>query len=645
MLRRGVALAGFLALLAGAGTQEALAHAGLQLTDPPAGARLDVPPAEVKLSFSERPAATLSEIHVLDSAGAAHETGPPRALPGNALAVGVSKLGLGVYTVSWRTVSAVDGHATAGAFTFGVRVTPNAESLSTVSSSPSPSVLELVARWLLLAGLAALLGVVVADLAAFGAPGGGSLATIGWILAIVGVLALSEAQQRTTGASLRELLDTSVGRALVWRTVLLYVAGAGLLVARWGPARARLAAMAGAGAAVLAAIAVHVAAGHAGAGSPRALAIATQWGHFAAVGMWLGGLAALLLFVRGAATHDKGAAVRRFSRIAAFGLVVVAVTGVVRGVEELSAWSELATTGYGRAVLAKALLLVGIAALGALNRRRSVPVAASNLGRLRRTSRFELGLAAAALAVAALLGTISPPADAQPPAPGLSAEGADFATTTRVKLEAASARPGPNRFAVDVRDSDTADPIRARRVTLRFIPLDDPGVPATSLRLIRTPDGTYVGSGANLAFDGRWRVAVLVERGGDSVEVPLELETRSEPPFVSTLAIPGRPPAYTVDVEGKGAIRIWPQPAQPGPSKVYVTCYDLLADVRRIETITVTIAAGAGPTRRLLVRRLGPGRFVAAAELAEGENTIGVVASAPDGTRLRATVDLDVDRG
>ena len=46
-------------------------------------------------------------------------------------------------------------------------------------------------------------------------------------------------------------------------------------------------------------------------------------------------------------------------------------------------------------------------------------------------------------------------------------------------------------------------------------------------------EDSYVGSGANLAFDGRWRVNVLIERAGDSVEVPLEVETRIKPRWVS----------------------------------------------------------------------------------------------------------------
>src|SRR5215208_1057949 len=247
-----------------------------------------------------------------------------------------------------------------------------------------------------------------------------------------------------------------------------------------------------AGLAALAAIGVHVSAGHAAAGDSTGVSIAFQWTHFAAIGIWIGGLAALLLGVRGGPSEAKAAAVRRFSTVAAAGLLVVVVTGVVRAVEELGSWGELWSSGYGRAVAAKSVLLLAIAGFGALNRWGSVPGAGFDLGPLRRTSRGELALAAAALGVAAVLGTLSPPAAGLPPL-GITVSGADFATTVRVDLETASAQPGANRFVVRAIDYDSDEPVRARRVSLRFRPLDDPGVPATTLDLVRAPDRSYVG--------------------------------------------------------------------------------------------------------------------------------------------------------
>src|SRR5205085_6927609 len=134
-----------------------------------------------------------------------------------------------------------------------------------------------------------------------------------------------------------------------------------------------------------------------------------QAAHFAVAGVWIGGLAALLIGIRGAPSAEKAAAIRRFSIIAAAGLALVVVTGIVRAISELRGWDELVTTGYGRAVLAKLLLVGMIAAVAARNRRSAVPSVGTDVTPLRRGARVEPTLAAAALWVAALLGTLAPP--------------------------------------------------------------------------------------------------------------------------------------------------------------------------------------------------------------------------------------------
>jgi hypothetical protein len=262
---------------------------------------------------------------------------------------------------------------------------------------------------------------------------------------------------------------------------------------------------------------------------------------------------------------------------------------------------------------------------------------------MRRTSSAELVLAVGAIAVAALLGSLAP-AVAGPEAapPGLSDEGSDFGTTVRVEIEAASPEPGPNRFVVQVDDYDTEEPVEAERVSLRFEPLDDPGVEETTLELKPGPEGSYVGSGSNLAFDGRWGVTVLVERAVDAVEVPLELDLPipEQPP--SVVRLPGRPPQYTVEVGSIGYIRIIVDPERAGPNEVQVTCYTVFQNLASTEQLVLTAAAGDGPTRQQPVRRLSPSRFVADVDLEAGANTIVVVATTSDGIRLRGTFALEV---
>ena len=147
---------------------------------------------------------------------------------------------------------------------------------------------------------------------------------------------------------------------------------------------------------------------------------------------------------------------------------------------------------------------------------------------------------AAALAAAAALGTLPPSAALQAGPVGIHVSGADFATTVRARLETASDQPGPNRFTLSIVDYDSRKPVSAGRVSLRFTPIDDPGVAPTLLQLTRGQDGAFGGAGANMAFDGRWQVTALIERAGDSVEVPLELEARPVwRPYVFVARVPG----------------------------------------------------------------------------------------------------------
>jgi hypothetical protein len=322
------------------------------------------------------------------------------------------------------------------------------------------------------------------------------------------------------------------------------------------------------------------------------------------------------------------------------------VTGTVRSVDELSSWGELISSGYGRAVLAKVALLMLIVGLAARNRRRSVPAAATDLSPLRRTSRLELVLAAGALATAALLGSLAPPVAGQSSAATeITASGADFGTTVRVRLTAASAEPGPNSFVVRVEDYDSKAPVRADRVRLRFTPIDDPDVDPTSLALKRGADGSYAGSGPNLEFDGRWRVAVLIERAGDAVEVPLTLDVRGPTHFVSIARVPGRPPEYTMELQGMGYVQIRPDPERAGPSKLTVYVLNVFEFQTPVRQIVLTTQAGDGPTRQQASRRLGPGWFKAGIALEEGRYRIVVVAKTNQGLRLRAPFELDIPGG
>ncbi len=638
------------ALMLGLWAADASAHAALTAATPVPGATLGAGPSAVTLTFSERPAASLSSIRVTSADGTSYQEGPPRTLRAPlALTVRLRPAQRGVYRVTFRVVSAVDGHATAGSYAFGVGVPPGSAGVLSSTSAAKTSGLEIPARLVLILGLVVLLGASVAGAAGFGGSTGSDrrLAIAASGVSIAGVLFLAIAQRRTSGSSFGDLLSTPVGHALAGRGVAILAAGTLVLVADRVP-RIRRPALVAAALATLEAMIVHVSNGHAAAGTwPHALTVAAQATHFAAAGIWFGGLAALLLGVRGEPTEAKTAAMRRFSAVALVALGVVLVTGTIRAIDELSSVGDLFSTGYGRAVLTKIALIALIAALGRRNRRRSVPAAATDLDPLRRTSIPELGLAVAALLAAAVLGALAPPVSGKPPGAGvtgLETSGTDPGGTIGVRLRTVSDQPGANRFTARVEDARSGDPVRDATVRLRFVSPDDPDVPATQLALHRSGD-EYSGSGSNLRFDGRWRVTVSVRRSTSTATVPLELYVPGPKQFVSARRVPGQDPFYSAQLGhfgDTGYIYLEPHPERPGLSRIVVTCLDPIESEVRVGSFVLTGRPAHGPTRQEPVRRIGPGKFVATVELVPGPFTVTVVAHPIGGQRQRAVFRLPV---
>jgi copper transport protein len=602
------------------------AHALLAASDPADGTRLTEAPNEVVLRFTEAPELSLSSVTLLDRTGAELDAGAPQLVPGDpaALRVSVPDLEQGVYTVTWRTVSRVDGHPSGGTFAFGIGVSPLQVAPATAPevTTPKPSPLEMTGRLVLFAGLGLLLGAAWVGALAFGdAPRGvRSIAGWAWLLGFVGLVVLAAAQQRSSGVGFGEFLPTTVGRALLYRGGAIVLAGTGLLAASLWP-RSRRAALLVAGAAAAGAMLAHVAAGHAAARGDLAWAkVMAQWAHFGAVGLWLGGLAALLIGVRGSPDASKASAVRRFSAVAAFALATVAITGLFRALNEVGSWGALFSTGYGRLVLAKVGLIGALAGLGAVNRYRNVPRAASSLQGLRKVSRGELALAVAALAAASVLATLVPPAQvpavAGPPA-ALVDTGSDFATSVRARLEVSPGLPGANQFAIEVTDYDSGEPVEAQRVAMRFSYLGGARVEQSILELRPTEEGRYRATGSNLSIGGPWGVTVLVQRGADAVEVPLEVAT-----LCTATEIPGDPPlppTHVVEVPDVGSVEGYLLPLGGSRYEVHFTFIDAQGKELGVEGQPSIVAwrPGTDPTT-LEPETLTQGHFLALARLEPG---------------------------
>jgi copper transport protein len=620
------------------------AHALLQRSLPDSGAVLQRAPEAVTMTFTEQPEPTLSVIHVLDSAGRQVDRNGAQVVPGHPeeLTVPLGPLETGAYTVAWRTVSRVDGHVTGGAFGFGIGVSPSSPPVLQ-TANPWPSALYVISRWGLYAGLSGLLGAAwVWTLAAREPPAAtqGYLWSL-WTLAAAGAVALGTAQAVDAGVSFGRLLATPLGRALWWRAVPIGAAGTMLAVAAGLPARARRIPLLILGMASLVAILTHTLASHAGAGSGpwRWPNIVDQWVHFSGVGAWTGGLAALLVAVRGAPDEDRAVAVRRFSTGAGIALGVVAVTGSLRAVDEVGSWSALLSTDFGRIVLLKIGLLIVLAALGAINRYRAVPVALRTLRGLRRVGGAELAVAAAVLAVTGLLTGLAPPSLTRGAAAAASAAVAtasDYATSVRVHLEATPGLPGINRFVAQVSDYDTRRPIQADRVSLRFTAPDRPDIGASTLGLQRARDGTYQGQGANMSLEGPWIVTAVIERQSASVEVPLAVTVRGRSQSVQTIRTPGQPTLYNIDLSGGRLLDAYLDPGKPGLNELHLTFIAGGNELPIPSPARVTVGRSEGTPMVLPVRRFGPGHFIADARVGTGDWQIEVTATTAAGETLRA---------
>ena len=154
-------------------------------------------------------------------------------------------------------------------------------------------------------------------------------------------------------------------------------------------------------AAALLLLAAPSASGHAlDPGRPR-LQLLVDLVHVAAASIWLGGLLSLVVALR--ASRAGEVVLRRFSTVAVGSVCVLAASGVLRAISELTSVSQLWSTGYGRLLIVKSAILAVLIGLGWANRYRLIPALARSGAALRRNLLAEVALFAALLVAVALL--------------------------------------------------------------------------------------------------------------------------------------------------------------------------------------------------------------------------------------------------
>jgi copper transport protein len=151
------------------------------------------------------------------------------------------------------------------------------------------------------------------------------------------------------------------------------------------------------------------ASGHASVRPWAALLVALDAVHLLAIGAWIGALLAVVVVGRevlgvGEAGGEAGFLLR-LSRIFTWAMPTVVVTGVVQAWMLIEDRSGVLDTTYGRAFLAKVVLVVLAVALGTGMRRR---LAQGNAGALKGALRFEALVAVVVLSLAAVMVSTSP---------------------------------------------------------------------------------------------------------------------------------------------------------------------------------------------------------------------------------------------
>jgi len=525
----------------------AFAHAALLKTFPQASAELDRQPGAVRLTYDEAVEPRFAIVSVTDADGRSQTTGAPRRAAGDpyTLEVPLRRLARGWYLVFWRIISA-DGHPVRGAFTFDVGPNPGPAPefaippLSETAATPG----LVAARWvaflatMVALGLFALRALVARPLVE--RVEGTRLRALSAAFLVALALALLAVPAYLLAATaqfaLRSVLDLGALVPLVRASVfgrgfldleldLALFAGAAL-AALWldRPERGRrslaaLLALWGALAAGGAALLAPSAAGHAAQTAPRPLALALDWLHLVAGSLWLGGLAGLLVLWAAlpASLRPAGLAVcvPRFSRVALLSVLALVGSGTGAALLHLPTVASLWRTSYGQALLVKVGLLAAALALAAVNLLHTRTALQANApdARAARLLRSLVGgetlLVAGALAAAAVLTSLPPPAKA------LAGLGRPAASVGPGPVERVVERGGyrlelgvrPNRVGVAneiaIRLLRDGDPVRRARVTATFTMLDM-DMPTQTYTLPETSPGLYERSEPALVMVGRW---------------------------------------------------------------------------------------------------------------------------------------------
>jgi copper transport protein len=572
------------------------AHAILVRSEPPDGASLGAAPQQLRMWFSEPIALGFTTLELVDGDGRhipvqAHADAASLAVAVRAgesagavlVVIDLPKLAPNVYSLHWRTLSNNDLHSTEGSLIFGVGRTADHATTAVAALAPSP--LEVALRWLNFGAIAGLLGALAVAWLAIRRgdgrreTGDGSVAVAAmtgklrrlalWsaVLALLAGCVLLVSQALAAGGTAGQSLAASLGQivggtsyGLAWAlrqgVLLALLAALVLRLKRRSPFPPPALSLV----LILALAIAQALQSHATAFdtiSPlRVLADAL---HVLAASLWSGGVLALAVAIVPLLRHDAEEAtlawaiLRRFGALAAAALAALLITGLFMTGQQVASPDALLTTFYGRALMLKVALALGVGLLGLRNaatlhprvatllRRTSTPMreesdphtlpsqrdpsplllsqrerGAGGEGRLARTVRFEAAGALALLLLAAALSAAQPARGPEfdPPAevagaPAATTRAGDLIVTLSVKPNL----PGRNFISLGVFNTRRPAPAPIQSVLLG---LQAPGAATAGalLPIESLGDGRYQVADDSLARAGDWQLVVVVKRPG-----------------------------------------------------------------------------------------------------------------------------------
>src|SRR6266849_1129381 len=350
-------------------------HATLVRTEPGRGAVLARPPAVVRVVFDDVVRVGPGIAAIRNKGGASILGGKERVEGGRTLVVPLRRgLANGDYSVRWSVISN-DGHLESGVLAFAIGLGQPVPTAALSPAATQPNAGDVSSRWLFLAGVLAAVGISLFALVTRIAD-----ERIALTLYSAAVVAALGAAQEAHRVGLATRAGTALGAGFVAAVVVASLAGAATLERR----ALRPAVVFALGLAIVPSVA-----GHALDRGLNRINVVADALHVLGAAAWVGALLGLVLV--------RNALRRRTVALAAGGVLLLGVTGVVRASFELLHVSQLWNTSYGVTLLVKTAILLAALAAGWLLHTR-----------IRVRAAVELGLVVAIVAAVSVLVLLRP---------------------------------------------------------------------------------------------------------------------------------------------------------------------------------------------------------------------------------------------